>query len=176
MHGWLPYLLMSLSNISENFLTTPLKLQHTLRQTPASPIPSPHLSLLLKHTCCLRILFIAYLAMHASEGIGVLYWTRTWWSGDNDERVKEGKRLVLPGSRSGLPAPGNPPEIERERETRGPKLWWNKGALLNSVRVYTLVASSDKDWETRLYKFTKAARSNRGHKAKRRSKSKEGGK
>ena len=36
------------------------------------------------------------------------------------------------------------------------------------------IVSLDKDQETRLYKFTKEAKSNRGHKAKRRSISKEG--
>ena len=41
--------------------------------------------------------------------------------------------------------------------------WWSKGVLLNSVRVYIPVASLDKDQETRLYKFTKEAKSNRGH-------------
>ena len=39
--------------------------------------------------------------------------------------------------------------------------------------IYT-VASLDKDQETRLYKFTKEARSSRGHKAKKWSISKEG--
>ena len=56
--------------------------------------------------------------MHASEGVGALYWTGTWWSKD-DERVKEGKRPVFPGPRSGLPTPGNQGEIERERERHG---------------------------------------------------------
>ena len=32
----------------------------------------------------------------------VLYWTRTWMSGVNDARVKEGKRLIFPGLRSQL--------------------------------------------------------------------------
>ena len=27
----------------------------------------------------------------------VLYWTGTWWSRVNDERVKEGKRLIFSG-------------------------------------------------------------------------------
>ena len=46
---------------------------------------------------------------------------------------------------------------EKEREEQGdPSLWWNKGALLNSVWVYTSyykVASSDKDKKNRLYKL-----------------------
>ena len=71
------------------------------------------------------------------------------------------------GYMAGFCAPGNQPEIERERKTQGPKLWWNKDALLHFVKVYIPVASLDKDQETRLYKFTKEARSNRGHKAKR---------
>ena len=37
---------------------------------------------------------------------------------------------------------------------------------MNSVRVYIPVTSLDKDQETRLYKFTKEARSNRGHRAR----------
>ena len=44
---------------------------------------------------------------------------------------------------------------EKEREEHGdPSLWWNKGALLNSVWVYIpyyKVASSDKDQKARLY-------------------------
>ena len=32
----------------------------------------------------------------------VLYWTRAWWSGVDDERVEEGKRLIFPGLRSRL--------------------------------------------------------------------------
>ena len=32
----------------------------------------------------------------------VLYWTGAWWSGVDDEGVKEGKRLVFPGLRSRL--------------------------------------------------------------------------
>ena len=39
---------------------------------------------------------------------------------------------------------------------------------------YIPVASFHKDQETRLYKFTKEAKSNKGHNAKRRSMSKEG--
>ena len=76
--------------------------------------------------------------------------------------MKEGKRLVFPGLHScGFRAPGNQPEIEREREREreghgDPSLWWSKGALLNSVRVYIpcyKAASSDKDQKTRLYKL-----------------------
>ena len=48
-------------------------------------------------------------------------------------------------------------ERERERDGHGdPSLWWNKGALLNSVWVYIpyyKVASSDKGQKTRLYKL-----------------------
>ena len=32
----------------------------------------------------------------------VLYWTGTWWSGVDNERVKEGKRLIFPGLNRGL--------------------------------------------------------------------------
>ena len=48
-----------------------------------------------------------------------LYWTGTWWSGDDDERVKEGKRLVFPGVRSrpsrSRESAGNT-ELERQRK------------------------------------------------------------
>ena len=112
--------------------------------------------------------------MHASEGVGVLYWTRTWWSGDDDEKVKEGKRLVFPGLRS-RPSRSRESAGNREREKdTGTQALMEQGCSIEFNRVYILVASSDKDQETRLYKFTKEARSNRGHKAKRRSKSKEG--
>ena len=45
----------------------------------------------------------------------VVYWTRTWWPGVDDERVKEGKRLVFPGLLAGFHAPGDQPEIDRKR-------------------------------------------------------------
>ena len=49
----------------------------------------------------------------------VLYWTGTWWSGVDDQRVKEGKRLIFPGlpsrlSRSTESARNR--EIVRERQ------------------------------------------------------------
>ena len=71
----------------------------------------------------------------------VLYWTGTWWSRVNDERVKEGKRLTFPGLHSQLlhsrESARRERETDRERErerererkerkkerkTRGPKL------------------------------------------------------
>ena len=73
----------------------------------------------------------------------VLYWTGTWWSGVDDERVKEGKRLIFPGLPSQLSHSmesarnreivrerdserererERDSERERERQTRGPKL------------------------------------------------------
>ena len=123
--------------------------------------------------------FFPCLQSFSTSGVVVLEWTRTWWSRVNDEKMKEGKRLIFPGlhsrpSRSRESARNRKRERERERERWGIRIWWNKGALLNSVRVYIPVASLDKDQETRLYKFTKEARSNRGHKAKRQSISKEG--
>ena len=53
----------------------------------------------------------------------VLYWTGTWWSGVDDERVKEGKRLIFPGLRSWLlhsreSARKRERERERERERK----------------------------------------------------------
>ena len=55
----------------------------------------------------------------------VLYWTGTWSFGVDDERVKEGKRLIFPGLRSWLSrsresARNRELEKERERE-RGRK-------------------------------------------------------
>ena len=56
---------------------------------------------------------------------------RTWWSGVDDEKVKEGKRLIFPGlvsrfSRSRESARNRDVERQRERERerkiRGPKL------------------------------------------------------
>ena len=78
----------------------------------------------------------------------VSYWTRTWWSGVDNKKVKERKRLIFLGLRrkpiksltwglrspsrkmnsESLCAPGDQPEKEREGErerkskTRGPKL------------------------------------------------------
>ena len=62
----------------------------------------------------------------------VLYWTGTWWSGVDDERVKEEKRLICPGLCSRLSlsresARNREREREREREMErnkdtGPKL------------------------------------------------------
>ena len=63
----------------------------------------------------------------------------TWWSRVHDEKVKEGKRLIFSGLCSWpLHSRESARNRERERKTWGPKLWWNKGALLNSVRVYVL--------------------------------------
>ena len=63
----------------------------------------------------------------------VLYWTGTSWSGVDNEKAKEGKRLIFPGLHSQLSqsresARNRERESEREREgkkerkTRGPKL------------------------------------------------------
>ena len=37
-----------------------------------------------------------------STKVLVLYWTGTWWSGVDNEKVKEEKRLIFPGLRSRL--------------------------------------------------------------------------
>ena len=61
----------------------------------------------------------------------VLYWTGTWWSGVNDERMKEGKRLIFPGlrrvsrlsrSREFSQKWRERKKEKKERKTRGPKL------------------------------------------------------
>ena len=55
----------------------------------------------------------------------VLYWTRTWWSRVDDEKVKEGKRLICPGlcsrfmnSRESVRNRGIKRKRERERKKR----------------------------------------------------------
>ena len=49
----------------------------------------------------------------------VLYWTGTWWSGVDDERVKEGKRLIFPRLRSRLSrSRESARKRERERERK----------------------------------------------------------
>ena len=51
----------------------------------------------------------------------VLYWTETWWSGVDNERVKEGKRLIFPGLHSQLlrsRESARNREIEREIDER----------------------------------------------------------
>ena len=56
----------------------------------------------------------------------------------------------------GFALQGNHPEREGEKDGHGTQVWWNKGALLNSVWLcipYYKVASSDKDQKTRLYKL-----------------------
>ena len=55
----------------------------------------------------------------------VLYWTGTWWSRVNDERVKERKRLLFPGLRSQLScsresARNREIETKKERKTGDP--------------------------------------------------------
>ena len=68
--------------------------------------------------------------IHRVKGFGivnkvlVLYWTGTWWPRVEDERVKEGKRLIFPGLHSRLPrsresARNRERERERERERDG---------------------------------------------------------
>ena len=93
--------------------------------------------------------------------LGSFNWTGTWWSRVNDKKVKEGKRLIFPGLCSQL-LRSRASARNREREGhRDPSLWWNKGALLNSVWVYIpyyKVASSDKDQKTRLYKLPRKQR------------------
>ena len=87
----------------------------------------------------------------------VLYWTGTWWSGVNNERVKEGKRLIFPGlhswlSRSRESARNRERERDRQtdRQTRGPKFWWSKVVLMNMVWAYipsykAVILSRDND-------------------------------
>ena len=49
-----------------------------------------------------------------------LYWTGTWWSGVDNERVKEEKRLIFPGLRSRLSC-SRELARNRERETETEK-------------------------------------------------------
>ena len=81
----------------------------------------------------------------------VLYWTRTWWSGDDDETVKEGKRLILPGLYS-RPLRSRESARNRERERkRGRERKKDTGtqALMeqrcfnqHGVGIYTVLQSS----------------------------------
>ena len=55
-----------------------------------------------------------------STKVLVLYWTGTWWSGVDNEKVKEEKRLIFPGLRSRLSRSRESArnrERERERQT-----------------------------------------------------------
>ena len=52
----------------------------------------------------------------------VLYWTGIWWSGVDDERVKEVKRLIFPGLYSRLPrSRESARNREREKEKKRKK-------------------------------------------------------
>ena len=82
----------------------------------------------------------------------VLYWTGTWWSGVDDERVKEGKRLIFPGLRSRLSGSRESARNrERERKTdMGTKAVMEQRYLINLVWAYILsykavILSKDKD-------------------------------
>ena len=73
-------------------------------------------------TCFLRNLYGGHEATVRNGHVLVLYWTGT--RVDN-ERVKEGKRLIFPGLHSQLSCSRESVrnrEIEREKERRGPKL------------------------------------------------------
>ena len=62
----------------------------------------------------------------------VLYWTGTWWSGVDDERVKEGKRLIFPGLCSQISCSresARNSERERERER-------NRDPSSNGAKVF----------------------------------------
>ena len=57
----------------------------------------------------------------------VLYWTGIWWSRFNDERVKEGKRLIFPElcswlSHSTESVRNRERDRETDRQTQGSKL------------------------------------------------------
>ena len=58
-----------------------------------------------------------------SAPVLVLYWTGTRWSGVDDKKVKEGKRLIFPGLRSWLShSRESSRNREKERKRQGPKL------------------------------------------------------
>ena len=85
------------------------------------------------------------------------------------------------GYTAGLCTPGNQPEIkrlrererERERRTQGPKSLVEQGWFIEfCVSIYTILQGSFFRYQT--LQVTKETRSNRGHKAKRQSISKEG--
>ena len=56
--------------------------------------------------------------------MSILDWTGTWWSGVNDERVKEGKRLIFPGLCSQLShSRESARKRKRERERKRERHW-----------------------------------------------------
>ena len=81
----------------------------------------------------------------------VLYWTGTWWSGVDDERVKEGKRLLFPGLCSQLlrsRESARNREIERKRgrerkkDTGTPALMQQRCFNQHDVVIYTVLQGS----------------------------------
>ena len=77
----------------------------------------------------------------------VLYWTGTWWSGVNDERVKEGKRLIPPGLcslLSGLRESVRNGERDRERkkDTGTQALMEQRCFNQHGVGIYTVLQGS----------------------------------
>ena len=74
----------------------------------------------------------------------VLYWTRTWWSGVDDERLKEGKRQILPGLCSRLPrsresARNREREKERKKDMGTQALMEQRCFNQHGVGIYTVL-------------------------------------
>ena len=87
----------------------------------------------------------------------VLYWTRAWWSRVDDEKVKEGKRLIFPGlcsrlsnSRQSVRNRGIKRKRGRERKKTkkegkkdtGTKALMEQRCLINMVWAYTVLKGS----------------------------------
>ena len=96
---------------------------------PGGPMVKNHLCQCREHEfipCSRKIPHAGGQSLCAVE---VLSWTGTWWSRVDDEKVKEGERLIFPRLRSQLSCSRKSArnrEIEREKEkegnTGGPKL------------------------------------------------------
>ena len=88
-----------------------------------------------------------------STKVLVLYWTGTWWSGVDNEKVKEEKRLIVPGLRSRLScsresARNREIETERERKKERKKVIGTQALMeqrcfnQHGVGIYTVLQGS----------------------------------
>ena len=75
----------------------------------------------------------------------VLYWTGIWWSGVDDERVKEGKRLIFPGLRSWLlhsRESARNRERERKKDTGTKALMEQRCFNQHGMGIYSVLQGS----------------------------------
>ena len=79
------------------------------------------------------------------SGVLFLYCTGTWWSGVDDERVKERKRLIFPGLRSRLSSSRESArnrERERKKDTGTQALMEQRCFNQHGVGIYTVLQGS----------------------------------